>query len=57
VYTLVAVADVSRDQPLYTFTSDGEVETGGINHVYAPNIPGLSYFGYGELSTLPYKHL
>ncbi|ORY31022.1 peptidase S8/S53 domain-containing protein [Naematelia encephala] len=32
--------------PLYTFSSDGELETGGINHVYAPTSASFGYYGY-----------
>ncbi|KAL7419997.1 proteinase B [Cryptotrichosporon argae] len=32
--------------PLNSFTSDGEVDFGGINHVYAPSTSKFNYFGY-----------
>ncbi|EIW71266.1 cerevisin [Tremella mesenterica] len=32
--------------PLYAFTSDGDVDTGGINHVYVPSTEHFNYAGY-----------
>ncbi|WRT64771.1 uncharacterized protein IL334_001705 [Kwoniella shivajii] len=38
--------------PLYSFSSDGEVESGGIKHVYQPPTSDSGYYGYaGKFST------
>jgi hypothetical protein len=42
------ISQSSHDQPLYTFTSDGEqIADGGVTHVYMPQAADVSYFGYG----------
>ncbi|WWC67952.1 uncharacterized protein I206_101871 [Kwoniella pini CBS 10737] len=40
------------NDPLYTFSADGEVETGGVKHVYQPPTNDNGFFGYaGKFST------
>lgn len=34
-------------QPIFTVNAAGEMEEGGINHVYMPQVSDLTYFGYG----------
>ncbi|KAK4685004.1 cerevisin, partial [Tremellales sp. Uapishka_1] len=43
---LTTVEDAHAADPLFAFTSDGELDAGGVNHVYAPVKSKLSYYGY-----------